>query len=273
MPSVTLGAAMTRTPAKPVHLRPSGERRRASQSSPRAAERGAGSPLPRREATVSACQQLRELIVTGRLAPGAPLIETELSERLGVSRTPVRAALLQLQQEGLVGASRAGSMTRAVVAPLTAEDMREVFLMTGALEAAAARIVAGLPEPERQALADEMAQLSAAVHVAVASVPPDVAAALEAHARFHRSYSKAGAGPRLLTELEVLQPQADRYERIYASAVVHAFADATREHMAIVDAVRSGDGDAAEQAVHRHWRASAGRYRQVVTILGERGNW
>lgn len=230
-------------------------------------------PVQRREATASACSQLRELIVTGRLAPGAPLIETELSERLGVSRTPVRAALLQLQQEGLVGASRAGSMTRAVVAPLTAEDMREVFLMTGALEATAARMAAGLDARARQALAEEMSRLSEAARAAASASPPDVAAALDAHARFHRAYTRAGAGPRLQTELDVLEPQADRYERIYASALIHAFDVATREHGAIVDAIRAGDPEAAEQAVQQHWRAAAGRYRQVVTILGERGNW
>ena len=76
---------------------------------------GAARPVPaswspsggygRQEVTALAYGRLRELIVSGRLAPGAPLIETDLSKRLGVSRTPVRAALQRLQQEGFVGAS------------------------------------------------------------------------------------------------------------------------------------------------------------------------
>ncbi len=264
---------MMRAPAKTAaRLRPG--LRRAGRSVPRpAAPRRAGRPVPRREATSSAYRRLRDLIVTGRLAPGAPLIETELAARLGVSRTPVRAALQRLQQEGLASASRAGSMLRAVVAPLTAEDMREVFLMTGALEAAAARMTTALDEAGRHALADQMARLTDRLHVAASSRPPDIAGALDAHVRFHRALTAAGAGPRLLAELEVLQPQAERYERVYAGAVVHAFDEAAREHAAIVDALRAGEADGAERAVQRHWRASAARYRQVVTILGERGNW
>jgi DNA-binding GntR family transcriptional regulator len=229
--------------------------------------------VPRQEVTSSAYQRLRDLIVAGRLAPGSPLVETELSARLSVSRTPVRAALQRLQQEGFVTASRAGTMLRAAVAPLTAEDMREVFLMVGALESAAARMAAGLDPAAREALADEMAKLADDLHAASSSRPPDIVRAHELHVRFHRLCTTAGAGPRLLAELDVLQPQAERYERVYASAIVHAFDEASREHAAIVEALRAGDGDAAERAVQRNWRGSAERYGQVVTILGERGNW
>ena len=229
--------------------------------------------VPRQEVTSSAYQRLRDLIVAGRLAPGAPLVETELSARLEVSRTPVRAALQRLQQEGFVTSSRAGAMLRAAVAPLTAADMREVFLMVGAFESAAARLAAGLEPAAREALSAEMAKLADQLHAASSSRPPDILRAHESHVRFHRICTTAAAGPRLLAELEVLQPQAERYERVYASAVVHAFDEASREHAAIVDAVRAGDGDAAERAVQRNWRESAERYRQVVTILGERGNW
>jgi DNA-binding GntR family transcriptional regulator len=216
---------------------------------------------------------VRDLIVAGRLAPGAPLVEADLSERLGVSRTPVRAALQRLQQEGFVRASRAGTMLRAIVAPLTADDMREVFLMVGGLESMAVRLAAGLDEGRRAALADEMARLGDDLHRASGSRPPDIVRAHDLHARFHRAFVTAAAGPRLLAELEVLQPQAERYERVYTSAVVSAFDEAAREHAAIVDAVRAGDLDGAERAVARNWRGSAERYGQVVTILGERGNW
>ncbi len=190
-----------------------------------------------------------------------------------MSRTPVRAALQRLQQEGFVSASRAGSMLRAIVAPLTAEDMREVFLMVGALESAAARTAAGLDPAPREALAGEMRGLADQLHAASASRPPDIVGAQEAHVRFHRAYTAAGAGPRLRAELAVLQPQAERYERVYASAIVHAFDESSREHATIVRAILDADPDAAERAVQSHWRESAERYGQVLTILGERGNW
>lgn len=229
--------------------------------------------VPRQEATASAYQRVRDLIVAGRLAPGAPLVEADLSARLGVSRTPVRAALQRLQQEGFVRASRAGTMLRAIVAPLTADDMREVFQMVGALEAAAARLAAGLDAPRREALAEELARLAGELRDASAARPPDVVRAHDLHVRFHRACATAAAGPRLLAELDVLQPQAERYERIYASAIVHDPEEVAREHAAIVAAMRAGDPGGVERAVALNWRGSAERYGQVVTILGERGNW
>jgi DNA-binding GntR family transcriptional regulator len=216
---------------------------------------------------------VKDLIVSGRLAPGAPLVEADLSERLGVSRTPVRAALQRLQQEGFVCAARAGTMRRAIVAPLTAEDMREVFFMVGALESTAARLAAGLDAARRTALAGDLAQIADDLREAAASRPPDVVRAHDLHARLHRTCSTAAAGPRMRAELDVLQPQAERYERVYASAVVAAFDESAQEHAAIVDAVRAGDADGAERAVSLNWRGSAERYAQVVTLLGERGNW
>ncbi len=239
----------------------------------RAARRPAIRLVRRRKATSSAYRRLRDLIVSGRLAPGAPLVECELTERLGVSRTPVRAALQRLQQEGFATSSRAGTMLRAIVAPLTAGDMREVFLMTGALESAAARLAAGLEPARRDALAATLDRRAAALRESAAVRPPDVGRVHDLHVRVHRTFTVAGAGPRLLAELDVLQPQAERYQRVYTSAIVHAPEEAAREHDAIIAAIRAGDGDEAERAVTRHWRASAERCGRAVTILGERGNW
>ena len=223
--------------------------------------------------TPVAYRRLRDLIVAGRLAPGAPLIETDLSKRLGVSRTPVRAALQRLNQEGFVASAAAGLMQRAIVAPMTADDMREVFQMVGALEGAAARLATGIPDTERTALCETLTAANEAIKAAIGAEPPDLVAAQDAHARFHRAYVDAAAGPRLKSELDVLQPQAERYERVYTSAVVHGLEDSLREHEAIIEAFRAADGDAAELAVARNWRGSADRYHRVVTLLGERGNW
>ena len=229
--------------------------------------------VPRKEATASAYQEVRDLIVSGRLAPGAPLVEAELSQRLGVSRTPVRAALQRLQQEGFVTSARAGTMLRAMVAPLTGDDMREVFLLVGALESAAARLAAGLDQTRRGALADRLERTAAELRDAAAARPPDLVRAHDLHVSFHRTCSEAAAGPRLISELDVLQPQAERYQRVYTSAIVQASDEAAREHAAITEAIRAADLDGAERAVAHNWRASAERYSQVVTILGERGNW
>src|SRR4051812_11872011 len=77
---------------------------------------------------------LRELIVDGRLSPGSRIIETEVAERLGYSRTPIRAALQRLQQEGYVRVSGPGQQARMCVTPLTEEDARELFGVVAEIE-------------------------------------------------------------------------------------------------------------------------------------------
>lgn len=234
--------------------------------------RAAPKLVHRKEATSSAYRRVRDLIVSGRLGPGAPLVEVELSQRLGVSRTPVRAALQRLQQEGFVTASRAGSKLRASVASLTAGDLHEIFLIVGALESAAARLAAGLEPRRRAALSTSLGRLASDLRHAIATRPPDLARAHGLRVRFHRAFTQAAVGPRLRAELDVLQPQAERYQRLYAGAVVDGF-DEAGEHEAIVAAIRTGDEESAERAVKRTWRESAERHRQIMTILGERGNW
>ncbi|HSK09522.1 MAG TPA: GntR family transcriptional regulator [Vicinamibacterales bacterium] len=227
----------------------------------------------RQEVTAGAYRRLRELIVSGRLAPGAPLIETDLSARLGVSRTPVRAALQRLHQEGFVAASRSGQMLRASVSPLTADDMREVFLMVGSLEAVAARLAASLDDVSRRELCDRLADLGEHLCAAAAGRPPDLVRAQDLHVRFRQAVVEAASGPRLRAELDVLEAQAERYERVYAAAILLAFEEGASERAALVAALRAGDADAAERAVAINWRGAVARYQQVVSILGERGNW
>ncbi|HEX2206085.1 MAG TPA: GntR family transcriptional regulator, partial [Longimicrobium sp.] len=102
-----------------------------------------------RDRSASVYARLRELIVNGRLAPGARVIESELAERLGTSRTPVRSALHRLQGEGYVVAWRRGGRTQLSVAPLTKEDGRELFWIVGELEGMAAHWVASLESGAR----------------------------------------------------------------------------------------------------------------------------
>jgi DNA-binding GntR family transcriptional regulator len=111
------------------------------------------------------------------------------------------------------------------------------------------------------------------VRAAVTQHPPDLAAALAAHARFHGAAIEAAAGPRLRAELGTLAPQAERYQRSYSAATTCAIDRMTAAHDAIVAAIRAGDGDAAERAVAADWRLAADCHAQMVTVLGERGNW
>src|SRR3954453_1829872 len=93
---------------------------------------GAIVPLDRESLEERVTAALRELIVTGQLAEGTPLVQRDLAERLGVSQTPIRHGLNALQRIGLV---EVGDTGRAVVSRLTREDFEEIYAARRGLEA------------------------------------------------------------------------------------------------------------------------------------------
>ena len=217
-------------------------------------------------------ERLRALIIDGRLAPGARIVETEVATRLGVSRTPVRGALQRLQQEGYVVDSPTLQQTRPTVAPLTAEDARELFLLVGALEGLAAFRAALGSAAERSALAASLAEINDAFATAASASRPDHARIFELDGRFHRGYMQA-AGPRIRALHEIVKPQAERYERLYVSMLTSELHTSVAEHRAIVRALRSGNAPNAQAAVETNWRNAAERLAAVVAAAGERGSW
>ena len=94
------------------------------------------SPLEDRESVEQrVAQTLRDLIVDGQLPEGTPLVQRELAQQLGVSPTPVRAGLSQLEREGFVVVTPTG---RAIVSRLTREDFEEIYAARLGLEGLAA---------------------------------------------------------------------------------------------------------------------------------------
>ncbi len=238
---------------------------------PRAAPR---SSARLRRLADTAYARLRESIVTLRLAPGAPLTELDLCKRLGISRTPVRAALLRLEQEGLVTASHHRS-GRVAVAPLTADDMRELFLMVGALDGVAARLAAELPEAARQAVVREGQALNGRLRELSTADLTDIRAAQDLDIQFHRCYEEAAAGPRLKAKLDALHARRERYVRVYTEALLltHSVEESLDEHLAILCAIGDGRGEEAERLATFNYRNGLERYRRIVATHGERGNW
>jgi DNA-binding GntR family transcriptional regulator len=217
-------------------------------------------------------ERLRALIIAGRLAPGARIVETDVASRLGVSRTPVRGALQRLQQEGYVVDSPTLQQTRPTVAPLTSEDAREVFLLVGALEGLAAFRAALGPTGERAALASALAVINDDFAAAAVAPRPDHTRIFDLDERFHRTYMKA-AGPRVRSLHDTVKPQAERYERLYVSMLTSELHASVAEHRAIVKAIRAGNAAAAQSAVETNWRNAAERLAAVVAAAGERGSW
>lgn len=218
-------------------------------------------------------RKLRELIVRGQLAPGTRIVETDVSQRLGVSRTPIRGALQRLQQEGYIVDSPALQQSRPTVAPLTREDAHELFSILAEVEGLAARFAASRPAAQREKLALELAAINAQFRKAADAKQQNHNRLWELDERFHRRYVEVAAGPRLLTLFEAVKPQAERYERIYVSLLSRDLTASVNEHAQIIRAIKQGNVDAAQAAVQTNWRNAAERLATVITNVGERGQW
>ena len=201
------------------------------------------------------------------------MVETDVATRLGVSRTPVRAALQRLQQEGFIIDSPALQQSRPTVAPLTREDARELFHIVAEIEGLAARWAAALPPADREQLAEQLAVINDQLRRASDAKHPNHNKLWELDEKFHRCYVETAAGPRLLSLHNAVKPQAERYERLYVSLLTRQITASVAEHGAIVRAIRAGNVDAAQYAVETNWRNAAERLAFVIEDVGERGKW
>mgnify|MGYP001339117981 CR=1 FL=1 len=216
-----------------------------------------------RQRVAAAYAHIRELIVTGRLPPGARLVETELAKRLGFSRTPIRGALRILAREGYVTVE-GQERRRLRVAPLTLEDARELFEIVGAIEGLGARAAARIPARKRARLAAELRGFDEALLEAAARDPADPTEIFELFTRFHLRYMEAAAGPRLRALHDAIKPQAERYRRLYSAEPEGRVAASVGEHARIIEAIERGDGEAARAAVEENWRNAAERIASSI---------
>jgi DNA-binding GntR family transcriptional regulator len=217
--------------------------------------------------------QLRDLIVRGTLAPGAPLIETELADRLSVSRTPIRDALQRLRQEGLITDAGERRVFKFVVAPLTRDDAQALFYIMGELEGLAAHGAAQLATKARTELATSLKEINRELRALARANEADADEFFGLDRAFHRLTTSAAAHPRLHSLHATVEPQVERYWRVYAVVRVDAVASSAGEHDAIIKAIGRGDAEGAHQAVRTNWRNSADRLRPAIDRLGERGSW
>jgi len=215
---------------------------------------------------------LRNLIVRGQLAPGARIVETEVAERFGVSRTPIRAAFQRLEREGYVTASPT-HQARMTVAPLTREDVGELLEIVGELEGLAARSAARLDDGAREHLAKDLTAINAEFRRAASAKGAQPGKLYELDEKFHRRYVEAGSGPRLRSLHDAVKPQAERYIRMYIALLMDTVPSAGSEHDAIVDAIRTGNAATAQKAVQTNWRHASDRLVRAIEVMGEQGNW
>lgn len=216
--------------------------------------------------TSGAYEQLHQLLVHGRLPPGARIAEGPLAEMLGVSRTPVREALQRLRQEGLLIEVGGGSGLRArlAVAPLQRERMEELYALAGAIEGLAAGGLSRLEPAQREELARRLEGIERAFHAEARRRAPEFDRLFELHQAFHRALVETAAGPETRAVLRTLRPQMDRYEWFYAPMAGPDFTPTRREHAAIVQALRHGDPQELEHAVRVNWLNAAQRLGPLI---------
>ena len=188
-------------------------------------------------------RHLAEDIVRGRLAPGAPLEEVQLAKAFGVSRTPVREALRQLEAEGF---ARARPRRGAVVASIPPNQLAEMFYVMGELEAACIRLAAGELTPADLEALDELHE---ACRQAVEA--GDVEAYRVANDRFHDRLYLASRNGFLIELTQGVRRRVAPFRRAQfygAGRLPRSFA----EHEHILQALKRGDGETAAREMRAH---------------------
>ena len=201
------------------------------------------------------------------------MIEADIADRLNLSRTPVRGALQRLEREGYVRSVGSRARSRMVVSPLTREDVAELYAIIGHLEGLGARNTAALEEGTRLKVADRLTRLNKVLSTLARARRAEPNRIFETDLEFHRTILRAAAGPRLLEMHDAIQPQVERYWRLYSGAIVDELSHSVNEHEQIISALREGDADAAEKGLQVNWMKGLERLSRVIDSLGERGNW
>lgn len=189
-------------------------------------------------------ERLKTEILENRMHPGAHVTEPELAERLGVSRTPVREALIRLQGEGLVEiVPRHG-----VRVPLiSADDMREIYEILTNLEPAAAAQLAR----RRPGRAELIGLEQATENMETALEEDELDAWAAADDQFHRTLLNLHGNRRLAGFVGVLLDQSHR-ARMMTLCLREKPEKSTAEHRSVMDHIVAGRADAAYDAFLRH---------------------
>lgn len=188
--------------------------------------------------------QLRAEIIHGRLAPGERLVELDIARRMGTSQGPVREALKMLEHDGLV---ERRAHTATFVAPMSFDDMYELFKIRSAVESyairRAARHITG-------AECDELDDLIARMRDA--GKRNDIATLVEHDMAFHRRICEWSGS---ITLVQVWTPLYSQIQRFVVQNHPRHFKnlpDIADTHHPIVDALRSGRPAAASRAMREH---------------------
>ena len=186
--------------------------------------------------------RLRERIIAGSFPPGGRLQDVRVAAELGVSRTPVREALLRLVKEGLVESDPNRGF---FVAPLNRTEVLEIYPIIWTLECMAVEASAPPTLPQIQALRQ--------INAEMASVVADPLRRLELDMRWHHALVELSGNQRLLDLLAGLKQLVRRYETVYMQDQ-SLVCQSTSDHTAIVEALEQKNTKLAVQLLKENWR-------------------
>ncbi|GAB6172551.1 GntR family transcriptional regulator [Paradesulfitobacterium aromaticivorans] len=186
-------------------------------------------------------EAMREAIISGVLKPSERLMEIQLAEEMGVSRTPVREAIRKLELEGfVVMIPRKG----AYVAGVSHKDVADVFEIRAALEGLAAGLAA-------ERITDDEIEQMERVLLYKEGEERDLELIVKSDTDFHALVYKASRNQRLVQILENLREQIQRF-RATSLAVPGRVRDAIEEHRAIVEALANHNVEKAQELANSH---------------------
>jgi DNA-binding GntR family transcriptional regulator len=206
--------------------------------------------------TQRAIDELRDLIFSGELGAGSDHLESELADRLGMSRTPIREAALTLESQGLLELRPRKGVR---ILPLSPEDMREIYDVLTELESLAAERAARqkYSKAELRALAAAIADMDTALKA------EDREAWAEADQRFHTELVRLGGNTRIMAITTMMSDQVRR-ARAVTLFMRPLPTKSNDDHRGVYMAIANGD-PAAARKLHRAHREQAGT--MIVDLL------
>jgi DNA-binding GntR family transcriptional regulator len=212
--------------------------------------------MPTHAATLR--EEIEEMIAVGALRPGQHLDETELAERFGVSRTPIRETLIQLSTMGLVVIRpRRG----AIVAELGPQQLVEMFEVMSELEATCGRLAARRMTPAEQAT---LVAAHKACQEALDAQEPD--AYYYKNEVFHEAIYAGSHNQFLIEQTRALYRRLRPYRRLQLR-VRNRLAKSYDEHDGVVQAIVSGDGERAAMLLREHVMIQGQRFADLMASL------
>ena len=188
---------------------------------------------------------IRDSIIAGKIKPGERLLEPDVAKMLGVSRTPLREAFLQLEAEDFV---RVTPRRGAVVSELSVKDAEEIYVVKSALESLAARLASAVMTDD---IVDKLVSVNDQMEKKAKAKEPDYRALLDLNSMFHRIIVETTKNEKLMQIVNHLRNQTLRYNFIYLSVLSH-LEQSIEEHRQIIDALCRRDGAAVEILMKNH---------------------